>query len=824
MFPNVNRALNICLQTFYTKNVTVVRLQRLRCLHKLLCTQSTHHAAKLKNPGLPEQTSTTLEMPFSSEETETILEKFNRSSRLELMRIQNISKKGANTIVEHRHEHGEFSNVSDLLKLACFKFLSHKRLKYMFHSILSPPDDNESQQNTAKNLTLQFSPEETEIILTKFNTSSEFEFVKIKSISAEGANTIVKHRSVHGQFKSFGDLLDIPLQHIVYKIPKICQSILSLSEDKLAGISQTKLSISPTDIETILHQLNTLSSEELAKKNLGGHLHENIVEYREENGLLESIEDLRNIPGIGPKKAKWICHAFGAKEVADDEYTLSPEVTETALDKFNNSSDLELLKVKYLSKDRAHGIVKYRCEHGQFKNVDDLLKMPFVRNLGPKRLQEMLASALSILTDSKSKDTTSTSDTLQIDLADTRSKDSPGKPDEVHVLTKSNLKLSSEESEKILYKLNNCPAFELMQFKSISRDIANAIVTQRRELGLFTSVDDILNILNSDCKKAAKKLATICRNILSAPTIITSSVDFSPTDTQSILHTLNTSSQQELANNKKIGKQLSELIVKYREKNGWFQRVEDLLGVQKIGLKKMKQVCQGLLSPNLKPVAEYVYNMERLQSVQDLVTIDVGLKHIAWLHMTKDREVLQWTVHNIDNITPAKWVPQEYFSVVKDIVSQLPTIDFYIIEHQPSIGQISNKNMFSSFVFVRALEALFLGLLNADIGHYGNLGAVSVSRNIAARHFDLMVGGNRVTAQPLVTTMLKDQRIQRNLTYASSFVGLPNDSANSSNVEGASKFTIDDHVARVFQSSSSYQKEHLANCLLQATLFFETVK
>ena len=161
---------------------------------------------------------------------------------------------------------------------------------------------------------------------------------------------------------------------------------------------------------------------------------------------------------------------------------------------------------------------------------------------------------------------------------------------------------------------------------------------------------------------------------------------------------------------------------------------------------------------------------------------------------------------------------------VKEIVSQLPNIDFYILEHQSNFGQINNKNMLNSFIYVRSLEALFLGILNADIGHFGNFGAVSVSRNFTGRHFDLMVGLNRASTQPLVKQMLNDQLTRQSVMFASSLGGLGSDSNDESPIDSTSPFMINEQVAKIFHSSNNYQREHLANCLLQAILFFDTIK
>ncbi len=615
---------------------TNVGVQRSRCLHRLLCTDYTDSAIQRLQSDPLDEIQSTRDMSFSSQETDAILQKFNRSSHVELMEIQCISKNGANAIVKHRHAHGDFSSVDDLLKLACFKYLPHKRLIDMFRSILSPTDKKSQRQEIAEKLVTQFSAEETEVILDIFNTGSISELTQINSISSSAAHSIVKQRGEGGVFRNLSDLLEVPFSsRTVNKIPVICHSILAMNSDMQGDVS---LSMSPEDRQTILNELNTLSSKELFGKNLGGSLHETIVEYREVHGPFEHIEDLNKVPGVGRKKLKWICYLFGAQRGTSDEFTFSPEETEIILDKLNNSSDEELRKLKYVSKDRASAIIRHR----PFTNVDEL---DLFRNLGTKRYHELLRSVLG--PDAKATDV-DTSKQLRVDTTGTKSGyqgpdakaadvdtskqlrvDTTGtkigfqyrkvKTKSTHVELDRNakkvtiadfLKLSAEETKMVLRKLNASPAFELMQLKSITRETANSIVTHRREHGSFASMDDVLHFLNSD----RKKLYRMCQNIVSTGNTISVPLDLniSEVDAQSILDVFNTNSQEELAD-KKLGKQLSELIVKYREQYGLFESVEDLLAVQKVGVKKLKQICKSIISPTVKPVSVYVHSKERLQ-------------------------------------------------------------------------------------------------------------------------------------------------------------------------------------------------------------------
>ena len=159
---------------------------------------------------------------------------------------------------------------------------------------------------------------------------------------------------------------------------------------------------------------------------------------------------------------------------------------------------------------------------------------------------------------------------------------------------------------------------------------------------------------------------------------------------------------------------------------------------------------------------------------------------------------------------------------VKDIVSQLPTIDLYLLEHQPSFGQIK-KEGYHIFAFIRSLEALFLGLLNADISNYGNLGAVSIPANIAGRHFDLMIGSNRASGQDVVKGMLEEQWKRRGASFVIDDV-MQTEQDSTDDDDEKQRFTIDEHVAQAFHAANHFQKELLANSLLQAITFFDKLE
>ncbi len=55
----------------------------------------------------------------------------------------------------------------------------------------------------------------------------------------------------------------------------------------------------------------------------------------------------------------------------------------------NSASKSELMSLKGIGEKKAESIIKYRKEHGKFKNIDELTK---VKGIGPKMLEKIKAS------------------------------------------------------------------------------------------------------------------------------------------------------------------------------------------------------------------------------------------------------------------------------------------------------------------------------------------------------------------------------------------------------------------------------------------------
>ena len=68
------------------------------------------------------------------------------------------------------------------------------------------------------------------------------------------------------------------------------------------GFNETSYKHSGSDNNSFLININTASKEELKTLNgIGDVLADSIIEYREENGVFESIDDIKNVSRIGSK-------------------------------------------------------------------------------------------------------------------------------------------------------------------------------------------------------------------------------------------------------------------------------------------------------------------------------------------------------------------------------------------------------------------------------------------------------------------------------------------------------------------------------------------
>jgi competence ComEA-like helix-hairpin-helix protein len=175
-----------------------------------------------------------------------------------------------------------------------------------------------------------------------------------------------------------------------------------------------------------------------------------------------------------------------------------------------------------------------------------------------------------------------------------------------------NLSTVEDESEAHSYvNINTATEEELMTLPGVDRTIAKNVVNYRRQIGGYRRVEDLALVSGVGAERLERIRGDIC--IGSSSKTAASSRDSSlrgsryveggdsaaverrernggraATSPQPLVVNVNKANMYQLAKIKGVGLQLAENIVTYREKNGPFKAVEDLV--------KVKGIAYGILS------------------------------------------------------------------------------------------------------------------------------------------------------------------------------------------------------------------------------------
>ncbi|XP_003972027.1 transcription elongation factor, mitochondrial [Takifugu rubripes] len=279
-----------------------------------------------------------------------------------------------------------------------------------------------------------------------------------------------------------------------------------------------------------------------------------------------------------------------------------------------------------------------------------------------------------------------------------------------------------------------------------------------------------------------------------------------------ILHLLNTATPSELAGVKLLRGRKSLNIVEYRTKHGPFKTLESLVNVPLLKHKSAVTVFHSILNPVKKErkvkisLAKFIrpeVDRSWLEDAGSIVSVVCGTNKIAWSHVNRGMMVLDWQQVDCPNFFRGTYLASAYLSDVSEVVSLLPSTDFYIIE-KPSIS-VQNTALFPIMAHMRTVEAMLFALLeprntppNSNIPPR----VLNMMRTGVGRHFGLMVGESRTSGAQTVRQLMTDsvtQKIPR--------VNFP--------PELLLKYR--DH----FQMGGRREGEELCDALLQAVAFYE---
>ncbi|XP_070579343.1 transcription elongation factor, mitochondrial-like [Ptychodera flava] len=285
---------------------------------------------------------------------------------------------------------------------------------------------------------------------------------------------------------------------------------------------------------------------------------------------------------------------------------------------------------------------------------------------------------------------------------------------------------------------------------------------------------------------------------------------YSDSERKLILDRFNNDSEDELCKIKYLKIKIAKAIVEHREKHGPFDDITNLIDLPGIGEKSLQFFCTDIVNKDKKgPTTKQIKTnnkqnffamkpdlpRERLESLQSVVSIDLGFKTIAWIHMNRNMEVHDWKSHTVD-VMPKRYDPISYVENVSSVVEDMPFADLYLMEY--ITFRKKNLNLLPALLHIRTLEGILYGMLNRHYPDTHEHKVVTVGRMTVGRHFDLIVGSNRKSGQHIATSLVEMAATHRK-----------------------PRVIIPPPLIKMFLSTSQLEKEYLSNCLLQAIAFYE---
>ena len=304
----------------------------------------------------------------------------NNAAQEDLIRL-GLSPKVATTVIHFREKGGRFFKKEDLKKIYGLKPTDYERLEnyialentggFSQKNYGTPPQYKD--YNNTKN-----APQTIELKPFDPNTATENELLGL-GLDGKTVKILLKYREKGGVFRTKEDLKK------VYGLSDIdflrINQYVQIAENQFVAKERTATTLNGTlpkkaeNAGMVTIDLNRANLDDfLVLRGIGRTFAARIIEHRERLGGFSSLNQLKEVYGLPDSTLHSILPSLRLTATPHRKILVNKSTTE------------ELIH-PYLSRKQAEVIVRYRVNHGSFKNMEDLKKTGILTDIMAEKLQ-----------------------------------------------------------------------------------------------------------------------------------------------------------------------------------------------------------------------------------------------------------------------------------------------------------------------------------------------------------------------------------------------------------------------------------------------------